>query len=310
MRTPTRILLLLCILSWAWMAPVIETSAEDSVPLDGVPPDRVAHYLHSVIEGSRTIYSQYLVERLKETVGLDATENWEEDNTLPLPAQFLAMTSEHVRSQNLGLSYKLMSLWPINPKNGPASLLEKKGLQDVLASPDDPFVWIEENKNSLSYNTIFADKAVTRQCAACHNNHPESPKKDFKLGDVLGGIHIQFPIHRRTEGGKTDHYVLPEMAADYIHAILEADRTIYAQYVVHRLEKKKVNYASANWWENNALLLPAQFLLNASELIKTLRLNFDYRLISLWPINPNNRPANEFERTGLKFMSEIGRAHV
>jgi len=88
------------------------------IPL-GVSPEIAADYIHSVIEADRTIYSKMIVERLGEVASLKATENWMEDNTLPLPAQFLLLASQNVTSQKLGMSYRLMSLWPINPQNGP-----------------------------------------------------------------------------------------------------------------------------------------------------------------------------------------------
>ncbi|WP_244874998.1 Tll0287-like domain-containing protein [Nitrospina gracilis] len=264
----------------------------------------MASYLHSVIEANRTIYSQYLVDRLKETVKLNATENWEEAHTLPLPAQFLAMSADRVRSQNLGLQYRLISLWPINPENGPESNIEEKALKKISKPSETPFAWIDESKGDLTFNTLYPDRAITRQCTICHNNHPDSGKKDFKMGDVMGGILVRFPIHSANDGRNTYFYVPPETAADYIHAILEADRAVYAKHVVHRLEKNKVSYASANWWEDNALLLPAQFLLNASDLIQNLRLGFHYRLISLWPVNPHNGPGNKFERLGLKALAQ------
>ena len=45
-------------------------------------------------------------------------------------------------------------------------------------------------------------------------------------------------------------------------------------------------------------MLPAQFLLNSA--IKSKQLERDYHLISLYPINPQNRAANEFEQDGLE----------
>ncbi|MEQ1847248.1 MAG: DUF3365 domain-containing protein, partial [Nitrospira sp.] len=31
-------------------------------------------------------------------------------------------------------------------------------------------------------------------CVTCHNSHPLSPKQDFKLNDVMGGIAITIPL--------------------------------------------------------------------------------------------------------------------
>ena len=77
-----------------------------SVSVEAQPPQkqntisahRAADYIHAVIETDRTIYSQYIVERLGETVSLKASENWEKAKTLPLPAQFLMMSSKIVPS--------------------------------------------------------------------------------------------------------------------------------------------------------------------------------------------------------------------
>ena len=52
------------------------------------------------------------------------------------------------------------------------------------------------------------------------------------------------------------------MVADYVHSVLQSDRTIYAKHVVNRLEKKGILSASENWERENLLMLPAQFLLN------------------------------------------------
>ena len=270
---------------------------------NGISARSAADYIHAVIEADRTIYSQYIVERLEETVALQASENWKEENKLLLPAQFLLISSQMVNARNSGLSYRLMSLWPINKANSPKTKMEKKGLGGVLKNPKKPFTWTIKTNGKMQFNAIYPDMAVSKSCVKCHNTHPKSSKKDFKRGDVMGGILVSFPIPATSKNSKGDPRVAPEVVADYIHSILEADRTVYAKYIVNRLQKNNIIYPSENWWEENTLLLPAQFLLNASDLIKNMRLGLDYRLISLWPINPHNGAANEFERAGLESVA-------
>ena len=31
-------------------------------------------------------------------------------------------------------------------------------------------------------------------CVACHNTHPETPKKDWKVGDLRGVLEISMPM--------------------------------------------------------------------------------------------------------------------
>lgn len=269
----------------------------------GVPPRLAADYIHSVIEASRTIYSEVIVERLGVTIDLKATENWKHENTLPLPAQFLLLSSQTANAKGVGMTYRLMSLWPINKHNEPRTKYETIGLEEVIKNPDQPFTKIVTIKGKTFFKAIYPDLAVTKACVVCHNNHPSSPKKDFQIGDVMGGIAIVLPLVNQPAVNNENEYLIPaEVVADYIHSVLESDRQVYSEYVVNRLQEKNVVYASENWWEDNALLLPAQFLLNASDLISNKKIDLDFRLISSWPINKQNGPANEFEQKGLKYV--------
>ena len=120
----------------------------------------------------------------------------------------------------------------------------------------------------------------------------------------MGGISISLPLGKTKKlEGKEKYLISSEIVADYIQSVLESDRKVYANTVVNRLQNKNIVFASENWWEDNALPLPAQFLLNASDLITYKKLDLNFKLISLWPIKPHNGPANEFERTGLEQVS-------
>jgi len=276
--------------------------ANHSEKTAGVPATKVADYIHSIIEADRTIYSEIIVERLAATISLQATENWKEENTLPLPAQFLSLSSQLIKEKGIGMHYRLTSLWPINPANGPKSEFEKSALKEVLNNPSRPKTGIISSRGKRVFTAIYADLAVTKACISCHNNHPKSPKQDFKLGGVMGGIIINLPL--QDTGEETENPLIsPEVVADYVHAVLESDRTVYSQHIVNRLQDKNIAYASEHWWEENALLLPAQFLLDASDLIIGKQLGLNFKLISLWPINSHNGAANEFEHLGLEYVA-------
>ena len=293
-----------CLIVLFLLLSLSRAEAQHSLKQKTIPASRAADFIHAVIETDRTIYSQYIVERLGETVSLKASENWEKANTLPLPAQFLTMSSRLVNSKNLGIQYRLISLWPINKENASKTREEKEGLKKVASNPTQPHLWTVRKNGQVYFNAVYPDLAVTKSCVSCHNNHPKSPKKNFKRNDVMGGIHISFPVSKiKKTSSQKNLTVAPEVVADYVHAILEADRTVYAKHIVNRLQKKNIIYASENWWEENTLLLPAQFLLNASDLIKNMRLGLDYKLVSLWPINPHNGAANKFERNGLETVA-------
>jgi hypothetical protein len=97
----------------------------------------------------------------------------------------------------------------------------------------------------------------------------------------------------------------PETVTDYIHAIIEADRTFYTIHVVERMQKQGGSPAAENWRaEKKTLPLPAQFLAEASDLSSKTGTKVRYRLISLWPINSHNGLDGEPEKRGLESVEE------
>ena len=161
---------------------------------NGIPYQTVADYIHDIIEADRTLYTTHVVDRMQETGTAIASEGWEERNALPLPAQMLLLSGERVRNQGGGLNYRLASLWPIYKKNGPANDFETKGLKAVQQNPHEPYTGFITQGGESVYVAIYADLAVSKSCVNCHNRHLLSPKRDQKLGDVMGGIIISFPV--------------------------------------------------------------------------------------------------------------------
>ena len=92
----------------------------------------------------------------------------------------------------------------------------------------------------------------------------------------------------------------PELVADYIHAVIQADRTLYSTHVVERLQDLKVTEATEEWKARGTLPLPAQMLQMAGQEIQGHGLGLRIRLASLWPIYEKNGPADQFERVGLE----------
>ena len=53
----------------------------------------------------------------------------------------------------------------------------------------------EETLGGKAYFTaVYADTAIATACVSCHNEHKDTPRKDFKMGDVMGGVVIRIPM--------------------------------------------------------------------------------------------------------------------
>lgn len=159
-----------------------------------VPVEKVADYLYAVIEADREVYTMHVVERMQVKGVVVASENWEEKNTLPLPAQFLMESGRIMARKGLGVQYRLISLWPINKRNGASSEFEKLGLGTVLTHPTKPYTGFVKEGGARYFQAVYPDLAVAQACIGCHNSHPDSPKRDFKINDVMGAIVISIPV--------------------------------------------------------------------------------------------------------------------
>jgi hypothetical protein len=189
-RTAGRILGGLCAIMLAGVAVDVAQAGETA----GIPPEVVAEYIHAVIQADRTIYSTHVVDRLQDLKVTVSAEDWKTRGTLPLPAQMLQMAGQEVQGLGLGLRIRLASLGPIYKKNGPADQFERAGLEAVAKNPRKPYTGLITEGDRHYFKAIFADRAVSMACVACHNSHDLSAKRDYKLYDVMGGIIISFPV--------------------------------------------------------------------------------------------------------------------
>lgn len=161
-----------------------------------ISPKTMADALHAVMDSDRAVYTKNVVNRLanQEKV-ITATEHWMDDKSLPLPAQMFRMGAEMVTAKNKGFTYSLLSKWPINPQNAPKTDVEVAGLDAVAENEGTEPYYGEETLGGKKYFTaIYADVGVVTACVKCHNEHADSPKTDFKIGDVMGGVVIRIPL--------------------------------------------------------------------------------------------------------------------
>lgn len=188
-RTATFALLI----GWLWSGAALPL-AKGSSGGAGIPPERVADYVHAILEADRTIYTTHIVNRMQEKGIVSSAEHWEQENALPLPAQFLQHSGRLVAEGGRGIRYRLIGLTPIYQRNAPATDFERKALETIRRQPDRPVTGLVASGKKQYFQAIYPDRAVSAACVTCHNSHPLSPKRDFKLNDVMGGIAITIPL--------------------------------------------------------------------------------------------------------------------
>jgi hypothetical protein len=175
-------------------------AATDAMDKPTITPKAMADALHLVMDSDRTIYTRKIVNRLvKKDKVITASEHFEDDKALVLPAQMFRFGSELVAQRaesmpDVKFSYSLQSLWPVNKQNAPKTDAEKAGLKYVAENKGENYYTEEKLGDTTYFTAVYADTAVAPVCASCHNEHKDSPKRDFKPGDVMGGVVIRIPL--------------------------------------------------------------------------------------------------------------------
>ena len=161
----------------------------------GVSPSKMADALFAIMSADRTVYSNEVVYRLQDVEEvIKASEHWDNQKALPLPAQMFRMSAGLVAKQTDAFSFALLSKWPLNKESAPKTEVEVAGLDSVANNPSKPFYGREKIGDVEYFTAVYADVAVSPSCVTCHNAHKDSPRNDFKAGDVMGGVVIRIPL--------------------------------------------------------------------------------------------------------------------
>ena len=173
------------------------SACKDEVGMKGIEPKLYTDSLFAVMNADRANYTKLVVQRLG-TNGSGAVkpdEHWEDiDNGTLLPAQMFRAGAERVAETTDDFTYSLQSLWPINKQNAPKTPMEKEGLQFIADNPGQNFYGEEALGDVTYFTAVYPDVAVSPACTTCHNDHKDSPKTDFQIGEVMGGVVIRVPL--------------------------------------------------------------------------------------------------------------------
>lgn len=184
-------------ISVAAIALGLTACGSEKVVSTGIAPATLTDNMFAIMKADRTTYTKLIIQRLakKEKV-IKASEHWEDEKALVLPAQMFRHASEIIGEQDLGFTYSLQSIWPINKQNAPKTPMEKQGLEYLNDNPGENFYGEESLGGTTYFTAVYPDVAVADACVSCHNDHKDTPKTDFKIGDTMGGVVIRVALNK------------------------------------------------------------------------------------------------------------------
>ena len=163
-----------------------------------------ARSLHTQIMTDRQYYTSVIVPRAEALGGLLGEGYRQVHGQFPLPATFVREVSEITAKVRDGYTANLISPWAINPDKGVKDQFQRDAFAYLMEHPAGQFVASDVVEGSAVMRVLMGDRASTQSCVNCHNAHPKSPRHNFKLDDLMGGLEIVIPMDKYLNESRQD----------------------------------------------------------------------------------------------------------
>lgn len=168
--------------------PLAEAAAQNTAQCER-PVQVLFDSANAINQAARNVYTREIVGAGMKA-GLKFDEDWQEPDVEagPLPALFLRLMAEKLEAMPPQLGLYLGSDAPINASNlfsgaQATQFAEVKARRAPVFSGD----------TEVGQIAMYPDIAAVAPCVTCHNEHPDSPKVDWALGDVMGATTWTWP---------------------------------------------------------------------------------------------------------------------
>jgi len=141
-----------------------------------------------IIDDMRGFYGSDVVARVLQANGpVTAAHNYRDlAGAIPIPATLSIELGKRISAHDGSVKYRFVSDHPFRGRE-PHNLdpFEQKAIAALRANPNNSV--LEVAGSLLDRSVRVASPVLMGQvCVSCHNTHPDSPKRDWKVGDVRG----------------------------------------------------------------------------------------------------------------------------
>ena len=169
---------------------------------------QTAETFSRAIHQARVSYSRNMVNKVRDIPGVSVGPDHRDiAGRIPNPATFTIELGESISDIESGVLVRLYSNYPFasRKEGGPKDAYERAALKALGRQPEQPY--IQEDRVNGIRALRYSDAVVMQQsCVDCHNKHPDSPKHDWRVGDVRGALQITQPLASSNALGATIRY--------------------------------------------------------------------------------------------------------
>jgi two-component system, sensor histidine kinase and response regulator len=148
--------------------------------------ERIAQAYSTSILGFRDFYNQVILGKLSGS-GIEITHEYQDKaHAVPIPATLSLDLIQFLNSRQVKVNMRLVSEYPFPArKSRVLTDFDRAATHQFETTAKQSVSRISENANRRIYEYAVPVR-LSENCVACHNSHPESPKRDWRIGDIRG----------------------------------------------------------------------------------------------------------------------------
>ncbi|MGB1236762.1 MAG: EAL domain-containing protein [Pseudomonadales bacterium] len=194
--SPVVVVALFCTLVFSLVSPyLIERFVQDTA-VDN------AKELVKTFRSVRNYFSENVVRKVSENGNFHVTAMHRSDEFgIPVPATFLIeMVDYDMSSDNITTSFT--SPYPFrNRENRVQDGFQQRAWRALNETSQAFYVELESSEEGRHVRVAQADRLSEQACVSCHNNHPDSLRRDWKLNDIRGLLEVNTAVDGWLERG-------------------------------------------------------------------------------------------------------------
>lgn len=184
----------------------------------------------------RKYYVANVIGKVLANGGMKGAINHKNDpKAIPLPATLIHDLSAILKDK--GTSLELYSNYPFpNRKNRVLDGFQRSAWNSLQADKSQTFVKQDEIGGQPILRVAIADLMVDKSCVGCHNSHADSPKTNWKMGDVRGVLEVAIPLNKQLIAGAELGTEVTMIVAGLLAAVLAITFIVYQFFFASRLK--------------------------------------------------------------------------
>jgi class 3 adenylate cyclase len=159
---------------------------------------RQASDINAIISSIRTFYASDVVGRVLDSPGTtQVLPNYRSvPGAIPIPATLSIELGRIVSEEQSSIGYRFVSDYPfLNRAPHTLDQFERDAITQLRADPGSQVIAFSTGR-TREHVRMATSVIMGQACVSCHNTHPDSPKRDWRVGDVRGiqEVAVAMPI--------------------------------------------------------------------------------------------------------------------